>query len=212
MRSMEAPSKLPIDLKYYPQLVRSVNTDVYIPSNSSEPVVKVTREEVRVGLADGVRQVFTSVEQIKRQEEAAFELIPEASRSALVAQDYFVGQGEEPNTAHVVRIQKKIDGLPLSKLSYQEIMSLPLKDLATLRELLKASIKCYLKYGIHYDLSGSDNRDAYKKSSWSNFIRLLFPFRTSNNLMVTDKGIKLIDPNIFGHPDEKSRPLKKQFQ
>lgn len=205
---MSESNNLPFNTETYSKSVESVGTNVLL-SDSKEPAIKVAKHETPYTSID---HLVERAEQMRYQEEVAMEIASERTKEAIVPQDYVIAEGSEEGKGTVVRTQPHVDGTPLKKLGFDNIMNLPDEDITTLKSVLLDSMKCYIKHGTNYDLSGSDERDAREKSRSLNLKRLIFPLRNSSNLYSTPNGIKLIDPNVLGQPDSNQSLKGKILQ
>lgn len=143
------------------------------------------------------------MKEYRQRERVAIEEATTITKKAIVSQAYVLAEGDTPGTARIVRTQEYVEGIPLKNLGFREIINLSIKQIDTLRAIIADSMKCYLKHGVNYDLIGSDERDARKKSRILNLKRLIFPLRNSNNLFATKDEIKLVDPNVYGNLTKK---------
>lgn len=189
--------ELPIAPEKYNKTLESVGTKVKLPVDTRDPVVKVAKENYP---ATPVDDALEEVKKFRRLEQLALEVASPRTRDAIVGQHYILAEGEQPGMARAVRIQQYQEGVPLKKIGFRGILSLGRDNTDTLKSIVADSMKCYLKYGANFDLSGSDERDAIKKDRILNLKRRIFPLRNSSNLMLTKQGIKLIDPNVLGSP------------
>lgn len=188
--------RLPFDLTSHQQkTIDSIGTKVYLPDSKKGQVIKVSR------ISSPYTNLATALERVKEYRQREIVATEEAgfiTKNAIVPQAYVLAEGETPGTSRIVRTQEYIEGQPLKCLGFGGVMNLSVKQIDTLRAIIADSMKCYLKHGINYDLIGSDERDAIKKSRILNIKRIIFPLRNSNNLFATKDEIKLVDPNIYG--------------
>lgn len=201
--------ELPIAPEKYSQTTESVGTVVKLPIAKENPVVKVSRANYP---ATSSEQALNQIKKVRYQERVALEMASEKTKAAIVPQEYVLAEGQNKGEAKTLRVQKFIDGTPFKKIGFWKIMNLDHENLLTLKSILRDSMRCYLKYGTNFDLSGSDERDAIKVSRTLNRKRQIFPLSNSSNLFLTKDGIKLIDPNVLGNPGEKNSMKWKLIQ
>ena len=205
---MDEGGELPIDLNAFSKTTESAGTKVYLPDNDSGgKVFKVGKAEYS---ARSGKNALEEVKEFRHAENVALATASRRTKEAIVPQQYVLVEGSTRGYARTARVPNYIEGVPLGKLGFAGIMNLDHENIVTLRSILKDSIKCYLTYGTNYDLSGSDEQDAVKKSRLLNLKRLVFPLRHSVNLRLTENGVKLIDPNVLGKPSSK-QSLKQQI-
>jgi hypothetical protein len=201
--------RLPIDLKNFNEKrTESVGSDVLTPLSKDGAIVKLSKKEYEKNLPLLKQKAIAE----RNREVTAHSMSSSKSREAFIPQLHLIVEGEQFNKARLARIQKFADGQPLKKLGFFGVMSLEKKHLITLRGLIFDSMKCYLKYGVNFDLFGSDERDAFKKSRILNIRRMIFPLRNSSNLVLTKDEIKFVDPDTLGYPDQKKSLTAKSFQ
>ena len=193
--------QLPFNSSQYPSQTESVGTTVYLPKNKESQVVKVSkRDMITASLIDALREV----KELKEREEVAMKVASTKTIEAIIPQEYVLAHGSIPNSTKSVRTQKFIEGTPLKELGFSKIIRLDEHNIKTLKSILKDSMICYIKHGTNYDIFGSDERDVTTKSRKLNIKRLIFPLRNSSNLLLTQNGIKLIDPNVLGSPNKRT--------
>lgn len=190
----------PFDLSQHNKQAESVGTKVKLPDNGEGHVVKFDKVERN---STPIHKLVEDTLKMKRREEVAQAVASKRTKEAIVPQDYVISQGNTPETARIVRTQEYIEGKPLKKLGFAGIINLPDQEIETLKSVLVDSMKCFLQHGTNYDLFGSDISDKQQNERILNIKRLIFPLRNSSNLMITSKGVKLIDPNVLGNPDGK---------
>jgi len=192
--------RLPFDLTSHSKTKESIGTNVYLPDSKEGQVIKVSRINFD---CSSLVAALERVKEYRQREIVATEEAGIVTKKAIVPQAYVLAEGDTPGTARIVRTQEYVEGIPLKNLGFREIMNLSIKQIDTLRAIIADSMKCYLKHGVNYDLIGSDERDARKKSRILNLKRLIFPLRNSNNLFATKDEIKLVDPNVYGNLAKK---------
>lgn len=211
---MGEENKLPFDLSEHTRRAETVGTNVYLPDNQSDHhkdyVVKIGRDN-QPYFTNPIKLLRKVVAE-RRKERAAVNSASKRSTALMEPQHYVVVEGSEPGQTRVARVQKYQEGTPLIKLGFSQIMDLESENLIQLRSLVKDSIMSYLKIGINFDLFGSDERDAYKKSKMLNIKRCIFPLRNSNNIFLTQDGIKFIDPSVLSDPEAKQRIRSRAIQ
>jgi len=134
------------------------------------------------------------------------------SRAMMPIQQRMVVEGQERGFSRQMRLQEHVEGKQLKELGFSGLMQLDKQTLINLRSLIVDSIKCYLKHGLNFDLFGSDERDAIKKTRTLNIRRMIFPLRNSSNIIITDAGPQFIDPETLGYPNSKQTLRAKAFQ
>jgi len=212
---MGEETKLPFDLSGHNRKAETIGTTVYLPdAQGSDPnkdyVVKIGKDSQPyfTNPIELLRQVMAE----RRKERAAVRVASEQTAAAMEPQHYVLVEGSEPGQTRVARVQKYQEGTPLIKLGFSQIMDLEPEKLKQLRSLVKDSIISYIKTGRNFDLFGSDERDAYKKSKMLNIKRCIFPLRNSNNIFSTQDGIKFIDPSVLSDPEAKQRMQSRAIQ
>jgi hypothetical protein len=196
--SLDRPAdnrSLPFTLDGHNNTVESVGSTVHLPDQKQGVVVKVSKADFPY---ETTKDALVMAQKYRELEEIAIATARETTQKAILPQTYVVAEGVTPGTARVVRVQKYVEGCPLRQLGFYGIMALGPQDIVSLKSLLADSMRCYLKNGVNYDLVGSDEDHIHKESKLFYLKRLVFPLRNSNNLMKTDDGIKLVDPNVYG--------------
>lgn len=192
--------RLPFDLTFHQNIKESIGTKVFLPDSKNGQVIKVSRTSIDyTNLAAALKRV----QEYRQREILAIKEAGIVTKKAIVPQAYVLAEGDTPSTTRIIRTQEYVEGVPLKYLGFGGIMNLSSIQVDTLRAIIADSMKCYLKHGVNYDLIGSDERDAIKKSRILNLKRLIFPLRNSNNLFASNDEIKLVDPNVYGNLAKK---------
>ncbi|MFA5828735.1 MAG: hypothetical protein WC841_05260 [Candidatus Shapirobacteria bacterium] len=200
---------LPFDLNHHHNTTESKSTNVYLPDSGQGVVVKVAKDNF---WDHTPHQAWNEAKKLRTLEELTLRTAGEQARQSIVAQSYLVVGGTAPGTSRIARIQQFVEGTPLNKLGLKGILSLPPADITQLRCILFDSMKCYLRYGVNYDLIGRDESVPDKMSLLFIVDRAVFSLRHSNNLFKTQEGIKLIDPNTPGTEKGEKSLTNKALQ
>lgn len=202
---------LPFNVKDFNKTVESAGTVVHLPAIPEIAVVKVDKYPTKSNPDESKRleQALNNVKEYRARETIAINMARGLTKTAIVPQEYVLADAGNGNTK-TIRVQEFIDGEPLKKLGFMGVMNLDEKDTKTLKSILIDSMRCYLKYGLNFDLVGSDERDAFKSKTLY-LKRLIFPLRNSSNLLKSESGIRLIDPNVYGNP-RGNQNLKESTQ
>lgn len=199
----ELTANLPFKVPEGDKKFESVGTNVLVTPNG-ESVIKISKRQYpSVPLKDAL----IKIKNLRLRESLAYSEASQRTRESIIPQSYVLAQGSEIGTSRSIRTQKYVEGLPLKKIGFNGILKLPNSRKADILSILSDSMKFYLRHGTNYDLFGSDINDYPKNLRIQTFKRIFFPLGSSSNLLVSNSGVKLVDPNTRGLPDSR-RSLK----